>query len=142
MVKAGPLNKTKHYADVEVSPQWHQWLRHTRPVVPSIQEQQQDLMRQVQLKYNAKLADERWAAKAKYIEKPKPNPQPLLRGDVRIDAGKESLEGDDSPAAQQRPKGEMKDPIEDPLEAAKNRGENPGAGFEPEAWTPGAARKR
>lgn len=35
-----------------------------------MQEQAADVQRQAQLKINAKLADERWAAKAKYIEKP------------------------------------------------------------------------
>ena len=36
-----------------------------------MQEQAADVARQTQLKHNARLADERWAAKAKYIEQPK-----------------------------------------------------------------------
>lgn len=140
MVRGGPGMKNRHYADVEISPQWHQWLRHTRPEAPSMEEQQSDIMRQVQLKHNARLADERWAAKARYIEKPKPNPQPMLAGDVRIDAGKQHLEGDDSPSAKKTPG--MKDPIEDPFEKAKQLGINPSTAYEPEGWTPGATRKR
>ena len=60
-----------HHSDVQVSPQWHQWLRKTRWEPPTMQEQAADVARQTQLKHNARLADERWAAKAKYIELPK-----------------------------------------------------------------------
>lgn len=140
MVKAGPLNKGRHYADVEVSPQWHQWLRHTRMEPPTITEQQHDVVRQIQLKHNAKLADERWAAKAKYIEKPKPQPRPMLSSDIRVDAGKDTIEGDDSPAAKKT--SGMKDAIEDPWETAKQTSADPRAAYQPESWTPGPSKKR
>ena len=64
-------NRKVHHSDVQVSPQWHQWLRRTRWEPPTMQEQAADVVRQTHLKHNAKLADERWAAKAKYIEQPK-----------------------------------------------------------------------
>ncbi|RMZ78013.1 hypothetical protein DV737_g4108, partial [Chaetothyriales sp. CBS 132003] len=50
-----------HLSDVQVSPLWHQWLRYTRAVAPTLQEQAADVARQAQLKHNARLADERWA---------------------------------------------------------------------------------
>ena len=59
------------YSDLNISPQWHQWLRHTRRDPPSIAEQSQDLVRQENLKVLARRADERWAAKASFLERPK-----------------------------------------------------------------------
>jgi NADH dehydrogenase [ubiquinone] 1 alpha subcomplex assembly factor 2 len=50
--------------------QWHQWLRHVREHPPSIEEQQQDLVRQAQIKQLARLADERWASKPSFLDKP------------------------------------------------------------------------
>ena len=70
-------NRKVHHSDVQVSPQWHQWLRKTRWEPPTMQEQAADVARQTQLKHNARLADERWAAKAKYIEQPKPQARSL-----------------------------------------------------------------
>ncbi|PQE27515.1 hypothetical protein CJF30_00007840 [Rutstroemia sp. NJR-2017a BBW] len=58
------------YADVSISPQWHQWLRYTRPDAPSLQELQGDVLRQERLKILAKEADERWAQKKSYLDPP------------------------------------------------------------------------
>ena len=58
-------------SDVNISPQWHQWLRQTRPDPPTIREQQGDVVRQAQLKQNAALADARWEAKERWIEDPR-----------------------------------------------------------------------
>ncbi|KAJ9155129.1 hypothetical protein NKR23_g2248 [Pleurostoma richardsiae] len=58
------------YADVKVSPQWHQWLRHTRPDPPSLDEQAADVARQEQLKVLAAAADARWAAKESLVQAP------------------------------------------------------------------------
>lgn len=59
-----------HYSDINISPQWHQWLRHTRRDPPSIAEQSQDLVRQENLKVLAAQADARWAAKPSFLDKP------------------------------------------------------------------------
>ncbi|EEH36568.1 hypothetical protein PAAG_06986 [Paracoccidioides lutzii Pb01] len=64
------FNPKTHLADVKVSPQWHQWLRHVREEPPTIQEQQNDLLRQERMKYLARLADERWASKPSFLDKP------------------------------------------------------------------------
>jgi NADH dehydrogenase [ubiquinone] 1 alpha subcomplex assembly factor 2 len=65
------------YSEVKISPQWHQWLRHTRKDAPSLTEQSQDLVRQAQLKILAKQADERWAAKPSFLDKPREASQAL-----------------------------------------------------------------
>ncbi|KAL8809596.1 MAG: hypothetical protein Q9223_007901, partial [Gallowayella weberi] len=38
------------YSDIVIPVQWHQWLRHTRPTAPTIQELQSDETRKEQLK--------------------------------------------------------------------------------------------
>lgn len=61
---------TVQYSDLDISPSWHQWLRHTRQDPPSITEQSQDVIRQQNLKVLAAQADARWAAKSSYLEAP------------------------------------------------------------------------
>lgn len=51
--------------------QWHQWLRYTRPLPPTISEQQADFVRRQELKLLAQAADERWAAKPSLLDKPR-----------------------------------------------------------------------
>ncbi|KAG4428013.1 hypothetical protein IFR05_016505 [Cadophora sp. M221] len=59
-----------HYSEIKISPQWHQWLRHTRYDPPSLTEQSQDLVRQRNLKILAAQADARWAAKPSFLDAP------------------------------------------------------------------------
>ena len=61
---------TTHYSEIKISPQWHQWLRHTRSDAPSITEQSQDLVRQQNLKVLAAQADARWAAQPSFLDAP------------------------------------------------------------------------
>ena len=79
--------RRKHYADIQTSPAWHQWLRHTRFDAPSLEEQKADVQRQLQLKHLAQLADERWASKASYLDAPKDTAQT-----APITAGPENLQ--------------------------------------------------
>ncbi|GFF27719.1 hypothetical protein IFM61606_03908 [Aspergillus udagawae] len=73
-------NAKTHYADVQVTPQWHQWLRYVRADPPSLEEQQQDVLRQLQIKQLAHLADLRWASKPSYLDKPQTqHPEPATR---------------------------------------------------------------
>ncbi|KAF3491779.1 uncharacterized protein GIQ15_01296 [Arthroderma uncinatum] len=76
IVKASPKI---HYADVKVSPQWHQWLRYVRPEAPTIEEQQHELLRQQRMKYLAQRADERWASKPSFLDTPQQQPPPALQ---------------------------------------------------------------
>jgi NADH dehydrogenase [ubiquinone] 1 alpha subcomplex assembly factor 2 len=111
--------RTQH-GDAKVTPQWHQWLRHTRPDPPTLQEQASDITRQAQLKHNAALADARWAAKAKYIEKPQPQAD---RAPGRLPSSEQG-----------RPRPEEQKPDN------QKTAVNPGADYQPEAWVPGSSR--
>ncbi|KAH8597911.1 hypothetical protein B0O99DRAFT_70060 [Bisporella sp. PMI_857] len=75
-----------HYSEVNISPQWHQWLKHVRQEPPSIQEQTMDVIRQRNLKVLAAQADARWEAKGSFLEKPKQArvslPGDLERGEI------------------------------------------------------------
>lgn len=130
-----------HHSDVQISPQWHQWLRHTRLEPPTVQEQQMDVVRQVQLKENARLADARWAAKARYIEKPKEPPRVTTDEGVDVESALKTQES--ARTSTQRQAGQdIPDPWEQEKQKQKQTASNPGAGWQPESWTPGAARKR
>lgn len=59
-----------HPSDVKLSPQWIQWLRHTRTEAPSLTEQSQDIVRQERLKILAAQADQRWNDKASVLDAP------------------------------------------------------------------------
>lgn len=115
--------RTQH-GDAKVTPQWHQWLRHTRAEAPSLQEQASDITRQAQLKHNAALADARWAAKAKYIEKPQPPP--------------EQIQSPTSATAQGR--GGSSRTEEEQKSDTQKTAINPGSDYQPEAWVPGSNR--
>ena len=151
-----------HHSDVQISPQWHQWLRHTRREPPTIQEQQMDVTRQTQLKQNARLADERWANKKKYIEKPAAPQEErkverrTMGGNPEVGEGQETIEGGDAPKTEPAHKEGVRNAVADPVEQAKESGKaskpdpweqerqrqkqtaaNPSGSWQPEAWTPG-----
>jgi len=157
--------RTLHHSDVQeaISPLWHQWLRHTRADAPSLEEQRADVQRQVELKINARLADERWNSKKRYIEKPREKDEEAsgTRGieaqrqvaeDVRgrmveraglppkaaVDAvdNLNEREGERGQKQQQQP-----DPWEQERQKQKQTASNPGGAWQPEAWTP-PPRKR
>ncbi|KAH7631645.1 hypothetical protein B0T09DRAFT_303242 [Sordaria sp. MPI-SDFR-AT-0083] len=71
-----PGGRSTHFSDVAVPPSWHQWLRYTRDEPPTIEEQEAEVARQERIKVLAKMADERWEAKAKYIPDSSPGEQP------------------------------------------------------------------
>ncbi|QSZ35906.1 hypothetical protein DSL72_007028 [Monilinia vaccinii-corymbosi] len=68
IVQAPPSTR---YSDVKITPQWHQWLRHTRADAPTMEELVGDVARQERLKILARQADERWEAKASLLEEPR-----------------------------------------------------------------------
>ena len=131
------------YSDIEVSPQWHQWLRYTRPFPPSLQEQQEDGLRQQRLKQLARLADERWAQKPSVLDAPR-------RGNLELGVGDGEAEGTVGrrwEPDQQTKEGELKDKKmslgekrekENPWK--RERG-SPGEGYEPDSWTPSPSRR-
>ncbi|KAF1844999.1 uncharacterized protein K460DRAFT_405279 [Cucurbitaria berberidis CBS 394.84] len=76
-------SRKTHFGDVNVSPAWMQWLRHTRYDPPTVVEQQQDLLRQERMKILAAQADARWAAKPSALDGPdKQQPAQMLQSRV------------------------------------------------------------
>jgi NADH dehydrogenase [ubiquinone] 1 alpha subcomplex assembly factor 2 len=121
--------------------QWHQWLRHVREHPPSIQEQQQDLVRQAQIKELGRLADERWASKPSFLDKPKPQPSP-----AQVSETASAAHPAPEPPASTSPEST---PQSGPAEQDSQKEENPwtkasnstpGAEWQPESWSPSAKR--
>ncbi|KAF7589752.1 hypothetical protein BBP40_003901 [Aspergillus hancockii] len=143
------FNPKTHYADVQVNPQWHQWLRYVRADPPSIEEQQQDILRQMQIKQLAKLADERWASKPSYLDMPKTQqPAPATQTtDATLkpssQAANEASPAQSSPATpmpQTKEEGHSEAPAakENPWTKAKG---NPGEDWQPKAWAPKVSQR-
>jgi len=93
-------HRSTHYGDVNVSPSWMQWLRHTRLDPPTIAEQQMDQERQERIKVLAARADARWAAKPSALDTPdRQQPVQMLqnrdpdRGVVQTDVSLRGREG-------------------------------------------------
>ncbi|KAI6248996.1 NADH-ubiquinone oxidoreductase [Erysiphe necator] len=59
-----------HHSDIQISPQWHQWLRHTRADPPSLTELSQDILRQEKLRALAAAVDAKWESESKLLVKP------------------------------------------------------------------------
>ncbi|KAK4175030.1 hypothetical protein QBC36DRAFT_332351 [Triangularia setosa] len=141
-----------HHADVKIPPAWHQWLRHTRPNPPTIEEQQLDLVRQERLKILAAEADKRWEAKPRYIEDPsKETRKPALEGSgIWVEKKLEQQEVPKEVKREEVWEG-MKKQAEEGGETVvggkkkqdpwKQKRAGPGEEWQPQGWTPGAARK-
>ncbi|CAI7666109.1 unnamed protein product [Penicillium glandicola] len=139
-----------HFSDVQVTPQWHQWLRHVRQHPPSIQEQQQDLVRQAQIKQLARLADERWASKASFLDKPKTQQQPpstqineatlnqFPNAAPAPKAPTSTTSPETAPKAKPTPAEPKTQKEENPWTKANKA--NPGEEWQPEAWSPSSKR--
>lgn len=53
-------DKKANLVDVKLPPQWIQWLKHTRPHTPTLEELIADVRRQESLKELVRAADQRW----------------------------------------------------------------------------------
>ncbi|GAM82660.1 hypothetical protein ANO11243_006420 [Dothideomycetidae sp. 11243] len=134
-------SRKTHHADVLITPQWHQWLRHTRVDAPSIQEQQFDVIRRERAKQLAAEADARWANQASFLDAPKKQ-QPESSSTIEESASATHHETADRTA--QRPeggtKGKLKQRNSNPF--GKLQQGVPAEGWQPQAWSPNAASKR
>jgi NADH dehydrogenase [ubiquinone] 1 alpha subcomplex assembly factor 2 len=151
-----------HPSDVKVSPQWLQWLRHTRTDAPSIAEQSQDVVRQANLKILAAQADKRWNEKASVLDAPghvRGQPLPALglgmaqsdratgksegRTSVVDDTTEPESVGREIPdSVKQQGKIEemkVKEEKEDPWKRAQG---SAGEQWQPQAWSGGKAAAR
>ncbi|KAL4887027.1 hypothetical protein BJY04DRAFT_177096 [Aspergillus karnatakaensis] len=130
-----PHPKT-HYADVEVSPQWHQWLRYVRPEPPSIQEQHEDVQRRQRILVLAEMQKKRWEAEQAQLDAPtvqQPTPATQASDPTLENASKAP---NATPRAQTNQPGQLSK--EDPFFRPKDV---PGEKWQPEAWTPTPTKK-
>ncbi|KAL8793608.1 MAG: hypothetical protein Q9195_003760 [Heterodermia aff. obscurata] len=131
------------YSDIKIPPQWHQWLRYTRPDPPSLPELQYDVQRLENLKVLARAADERWAARPSVLDKPRRGNQELAIGDGEMRGtvgqkgetgegrGVDSVERQEAVESKQR-EGREKGK-EDPWKIRQGKA---GEDWKPEAWSP------
>ncbi|EFE33421.1 uncharacterized protein ARB_07781 [Trichophyton benhamiae CBS 112371] len=143
IVKASPKI---HYADVKVplvdgwTAQWHQWLRYVRPEPPSIEEQQNELLRQQRIKYLAQQADERWASKPSVLDKPAQQGAPALQSQqpsyhtTRQDTGAGTAEV----LQEQQPDAKGGKKVKNPWDRAAG---GPSENWQPESWTPNVSKR-
>ncbi|KAI1500436.1 hypothetical protein F5X99DRAFT_240258 [Biscogniauxia marginata] len=145
-----------HYSEVEVPPQWHQWLRYSREDPPTLREQSADVARRERVRALAAEADARWAAKPSLLDMPTPpggskrQPAPALDTEgIRPrereqgwhvarehDEGDQGRRKDAAPA----PASSSPQPRENPWKRPQG---GPSEKWQPAAWTPSAApRKR
>lgn len=124
------------------SAQWHQWLRYVRPDAPSIQEQQQDIIRQIQIKHLAQLADERWASKPSYMDKPRTT-QHLGPATSSSDATVQSSQRQHAqqPSEEQTRGDRVRVGEENSKSKPAPKG-GPGENWQPESWTPTPAARK
>ncbi|KAJ5942106.1 hypothetical protein N7516_002274 [Penicillium verrucosum] len=111
---------------------------------PSIQEQQQDLVRQAQIKQLARLADERWASKASFLDKPKTQQSPPTTqiNEATLNTPANAAPTQQTPVSTTSPETAPAAPktqkVENPWTKAKKA--NPGEEWQPEAWSPSSKR--
>ncbi|KAL9040032.1 MAG: hypothetical protein Q9214_004637, partial [Letrouitia sp. 1 TL-2023] len=142
------------YADIQIPPQWHQWLRYTRPTPPTLQEQRDDMLRQERLKVLVQRADERWRSKPSLMDQPRRRNLELGVGDGDADGEREGtttvrrkdqtetetgggVEGGDDKGDGE---GQQRERAENPWKNTKPRGA--GEDWQPESWQPPAGLGR
>jgi NADH dehydrogenase [ubiquinone] 1 alpha subcomplex assembly factor 2 len=111
-----------------------------------MQEQHADLGRQAQLKYLAQQADERWASKPSFLDKPRGQPKPATMpkdpGGYAVQTEPDEKEGarsavDTPPVEPEPPKSAKR------ADLRKQAGSGgPSERWQPESWTPGSAKER
>ncbi len=101
------------------------------------------------MKQLARLADERWASKPSFLDKPKEQPAPATLprdpagyvGQMEPDEKEGVRNAVGSAEDIERAAGAQK-PERDPWEQAKRRAKGPSEGWQPQEWAPGPARRR
>ncbi|RAO68553.1 uncharacterized protein BHQ10_004565 [Talaromyces amestolkiae] len=133
-------NPKAHYGDVKITPQWHQWLRYVRHQPPTIEEQQRDLVRQAQIRKLAQIADEKWAAKPSFLDKPKTQqPTPATRTSDQTVPADSKVQGQPGVTKQINGQEEIQQEADQSKKTkglAANVPTGPGEKWQPEAWTP------
>ncbi|PVH99543.1 hypothetical protein DM02DRAFT_614961 [Periconia macrospinosa] len=148
-------SRKTHFSDVNVPPQWMQWLRHTRYEPPSIADQKAEVYRQERMKVLAAQADARWAAKPSALDAPdKQQPVQMLQSQdpssgirqMNVDqeaidnhAAEEKDTAADAGAPTLKTRKRMRtEPKDSPWKQAPK---NPGDEWQPAQWSPGPAKR-
>ncbi|KXJ94841.1 hypothetical protein Micbo1qcDRAFT_160148 [Microdochium bolleyi] len=142
--------RSSHLSDVKIPPAWHQWLRYQRPDPPSLNEQAQDVARQGRMKVLAAQADQRWNAKPSLLDMPTaagagrasdaagPVPVPAAEHQSQQQTAHPAGPADSSRRAQKITEEEASS--SNPWKKASKGG--PSEEWQPQAWSPTAARRR
>jgi NADH dehydrogenase [ubiquinone] 1 alpha subcomplex assembly factor 2 len=118
--------------------QWHQWLRYVRQEPPSLEEQRRDVIRQVQIKKLAQIADAKWAAKPSLLDRPQTqSPNPVTR---TSDQTAHTADFSDTELRRQsrNEKGKQSTKAEN---LSANVPTGPGENWQPQPWSPGTVRR-
>ncbi|KAL2857935.1 hypothetical protein BJY01DRAFT_70598 [Aspergillus pseudoustus] len=137
-----PRSRT-HYSDLELSPQWHQWLRYVRPKPPSIKEQQDDIQRRERILLLAEIQRKKWETEQSQLDAPATQQSglPTRTSDRAIKVGEESrmnAPGADALWTKARGRPEASTAKEDPFFRPKDV---PGRKWQPEPWTPTSSKR-
>ncbi|KAF9963115.1 hypothetical protein BGZ70_007624 [Mortierella alpina] len=150
---ANPELSEANYDDANIAVQWQAWLRNTRLDAPTIAEIQRDEARKQLTVARAKALDQAWQdRKAELALEQAQGRQALLGQNTASSSGnKETTESETQAASGSLPeedeaaKSAARKQIEE-REAARKTGFKPqvqqGDTFEPQAWSPMAARRR
>ncbi|KAF9984122.1 hypothetical protein BGZ75_004290 [Mortierella antarctica] len=150
---ANPELSEANYDDANIAVQWQAWLRNTRPDAPTIAEIQRDEARKQLTVARAKVLDQAWQdRKAELALEQAQGRQAILGLNSAPSSGtKEQPESETTgtlgslPEEDEATKSAARKQIEE-REAARKAGFKPqvqqGDTFEPQAWSPMAARRR
>lgn len=131
--------RSTHYSDVHVTPLWHQWLRYTREQPPSIEEQQNEVIRQARMKHLASAADARWEAKPRLTDAPG---AATGQRAPTLGSAEHTKEASKGPVAE---KGVNVEGAQEKADAAdpwaKAKAQSPGEKWQPTAWDPTGSKK-
>ncbi|KAK0389496.1 hypothetical protein NLU13_3071 [Sarocladium strictum] len=131
--------RSTHYSSVKVSPLWHQWLRYTREHPPTLEEQQNEVVRQARMKHLASAADARWEAKPRLTDAPGAATGQRAPAIGSAQHAQEASTGPVADTGTNAQNAQRKDQNSDPW--AKARAQGPGEKWQPEAWTPSPSKK-
>ncbi|KAL4780289.1 hypothetical protein BJX76DRAFT_351130 [Aspergillus varians] len=134
-----PRPKT-FYSDVEVSPQWHQWLRYVRAEPPSIKEQQEDVQRRQRILLLAEMQKKRWETEQSRLDTPATqHPGPATKtSDPTLGATSDVASSGPGSQTTDPAGGKTSSVKKDPFFRPKDV---PGEKWEPESWTPTSSKK-
>lgn len=142
--------KDGHYTDNHVTPQWMQWLRHTRKEAPTLAELQGEVLRIQGTRRNAELVSRKWDEERARLKLS--DGQDSAKSMEQLDQQLESIEHkkeEDQVERQEQRQGVIKEARKEEesvqgdregyIEAPGTRDEK--GEWQPEAWNPGASRK-